>query len=200
MIHPILETIRNMLRKIIRGKMNVLRVSFESDINDSPSYNKIENNNYHINQSCPYQPFSIEFLEDYKIMNNSSSQIQNDMIDQLTLICHVNVEFAYFLLHIAHYSQSDPFLNGFLRMIYEENIICENRNRNYMNLQLVEGLKKLASNYKQRVEVIKSKSEQNILSDIHQWIKYMHEYPLISEYIIDISEENLTNDNKITSI
>ncbi|CAF2863857.1 unnamed protein product [Rotaria sp. Silwood2] len=45
MIHPILETIRNMLRKIIRGKMNVLRVSFESDINDSPSYNKIENNN-----------------------------------------------------------------------------------------------------------------------------------------------------------
>ncbi|CAF4297584.1 unnamed protein product, partial [Rotaria sordida] len=64
----------------------------------------------------------------------------------------------------------------------------------------VEGLKKLANNYQQRIEIIKTKLEQNILSDIYQWIKYMHEYALISEYVIDSPRENLTNDNKITSI
>ncbi|CAF4073751.1 unnamed protein product [Rotaria sordida] len=198
-IHPILETIRNILRKIIRSKMNQLKVTFESDLNDNHSY-KIENNIYHSNQHYPHQPIRIDFLEDYKILKNSLSQIQDNMIEQLTLLCHVNVEFAYFLLNIAHYSQNDPFLNGFIRMIDEENIICENRNRNYMNLQLVEGLKKLANNYQQRIEIIKTKLEQNILSDIYQWIKYMHEYPLISEYVIDSPRENLTNDNKITSI
>ncbi|CAF4605516.1 unnamed protein product [Rotaria sp. Silwood1] len=196
MIHPILETIRNILRKIICSNMNQLKVSFESDLNDN-SLHKIENNNYYINQNYPHQPSPIEFLQDYK---SSIIEIQNNMIEQLTLLCHVNVIFAYFLLHIAHYSQSDPFLDGFLRMINEENIIYENRNRNYINLQIVEGLKKLTNNYKQRIEILKLKLDENILSNIHQWIKYMHEYPLISEYIIDISQENLTNDNKIISI
>ncbi|CAF4123323.1 unnamed protein product, partial [Rotaria magnacalcarata] len=188
MIHPMLETMRRLLRKIIRCKMNIVKVSFESDLNDVDS-SETKNNHRHphhrLQSPPPQQIIPIAFFEDYRIANSPSSKMQDDTIDQLTLLCHVSVEFSYFLLHIAHYSQSDPFLTGFIRMINEENIICENRNRNYANLQLVEGLKTLANNYKQRIETTKSSPKQNILPIISQWIKYMHDYPLISEYTID---------------
>ncbi|CAF3611847.1 unnamed protein product [Rotaria socialis] len=202
MIHSMLETMRSLLRKIIRCKMNLFKVSFESDLNDVDSSETKNNHHHHRLQYSPppQQTIPIDFFEDYRIANSPSSKMQDDTIDQLTLLCHVSVEFSYFLLRIAHYSQSDPFLNGFIRMINEENIICESRNRNYVNLQLVEGLKTLANNYKQRIEATKSSPKQNILLIISQWIKYMLDYPLISEYTIDNIRESLNIDNRITSI
>lgn len=196
MIHPILETIRNIFRKIILAKMIQLKNSSESDSNDD-----IDIDNDHHSCKLPVRrPLPIEFLGDYKTDTNGSNQRQDNLINQLLLLCHVNIEFSYFLLYVAQYSHGDPFLDGFLRMINEENIICENRNQDYMNLQLVDGLKKLASNYKQRMELAKSKSKQNSLQNIQNWIKYMHECKWISEYVIQNLQQNTSDEVKVTSI
>ena len=182
MVHPIVECTRNILRSIIISKINSQKPFIEPPSND-PSSHQLQNLD-HIRQRLSHQPILLEFLQDYKTMNGSLSQKQDNRIDQLLLLCHVSAEFGHFLMHMTHSSQQDPFLAGLKRLIEEENTICKNQNRHLMNLQLVECLKKLASNYEQNTQNIESNSKRSTLSDINEWIKYMRKYPLISEYVI----------------
>jgi GTPase SAR1 family protein len=175
LIHPMLEIMRYILRNIVINKMNSLKQSIES-------FTRIDEDNY---SHLLHQPILLDFLQDYKIAHGPLSQKQDDMIDHLSLFCRISAEFSYFLLYIAYYRNGDPFLTGLFRLIREENDICENENRNYMNLQLVDSLKKLTSNYEQHMQAIQSNPTQTTLTNIYQWITYMNEYPLISGYVID---------------
>jgi lipopolysaccharide biosynthesis glycosyltransferase len=165
--------------------MNSLKLSIESY--------EIQNDDYNY-QHLPHQPILLDFLQDYKIENNSSSQKQDDMIDHLSLICHISAELGHFLMNVARYRNENPFRTGLIRLIREENDLCEDQNRNYMNLLLVDGLKSLMRNYEQRIQIIKSDPKQITLTDIYERIKYISEYPLVSEYVIDSCRTNITDD------
>jgi GTPase SAR1 family protein len=176
--HPMLETMRYILRNIIINKMNSLKQSVELHTN-----NDDVDHNY---PRLPHQPILLDFLEDYQIFNDPLSQKQHKMIDHLSLFCQISAEFSYFLSHIAHYRNGDPFLIGLFRLIGEEKEICEEKNRNYMNLQLIDSLQKLMNNYEQRLQSIQSTS-----TNIYHWIKYLNKYPLTYGYVIDTSQINI---------
>jgi hypothetical protein len=176
--------------------MNSLKQSIEPLTNDV--LHDIQNNDNY--QSLPHQPIKLDFLEDYKIEHGSLSEKQDDMIDHLSLICHISAELGHFLVHVARYRNGDPFLRGLLRLIKEENHICQNQNRNYMNLQLVDGLKKLTNNYEQHIQLIHSNPKQINLANIYQWIKYMNEYPLVSGFVIDSVRANMKDNHQISTI
>jgi len=194
MIHPILETMRHILRNIIIRKINSSKVSIETHSN-GVSFNEKQTDSYH-RQSLPHQPIPIDFLEDFKITNCPLDQKQDDMIDQLALLCHVSAEFGHFLAHCTPYPNGNPFLSGLFRLTKEEENTCDDHNRSYMNMQLIEGLKSLTRTYEERMQTFKSNTKSKTLSDIHEWIKYMHEYPLVSDYVTGNNRANMSFDSE----
>jgi GTPase SAR1 family protein len=190
MIHQMIESMRYILRDIIVEKMNSEKLSIQ------PRLNGVDYNYEHTSD----QSNLMEFLQDYKIVNSPLSEKQNDMIDQLLWLCDVSAEFGHFLVYMARSSQGDPFLAGLSRLIKEENNTGKKQHQKPANLQLVEGLEKLKSNYEQSVQNIKSNSKQRSVSDINESIKYMRNYPFISGDIVDSYQTTVRFDPKITTI
>ena len=179
--HPMLETMRDILRNIVMNKMISLKQI-------EPSTNLDHHHNVY--QHLPQRPVVLDFLHEYQMTDGSSNEKQQDMIDHLSLFCHISVELSDFLMSRAGYRNGDPFLIGLHRLIDEENELCEKHNRNYLNLQLVDALKKLARHYEQRIQTIQSNAKPTTLTNIDQWVRYIADYPLVSGYVISSIRTN----------
>lgn len=193
--HPMLEVMRSMLRNIILRKMHSLQNGIVSCITiDNDENNRV---NY---QQLRDRPKMLSFLRHYTITNNPLGQKQDELIDHLSLFCYLSAQLSYFLMYIANYRNGDPFLTGLCRLIREETIVCDAENRNYINLQLVDGLKKLTINYEQYLETLKFNSQQTSLNDIDEWIAYIHDYPLIANYVIDTNRIHFANASRVSTV
>jgi hypothetical protein len=181
MIRPILNALRNILKDIINCHMNSLKEPKKTRVKDVPSHPT--KNDHHNEHDLPNQPLTIDFLRNYEVLDGPLSQQQDNMIAELSLIFHVSVQFAHFLIHVAHYRQDDPFLSGLSRLITEENNGDKSQNQSSLSLRLAEGLKELENDYKQRMIAAKSNVKDVTLSDINEWIKYIHEHPSIREQL-----------------
>ncbi|CAF1014193.1 unnamed protein product [Rotaria sp. Silwood1] len=212
LIRPILETMRNILRNIILWKIDSSNKSIElypQVISRSSMFctvckrNPFQLNNFWILPDvihefqnkcsicpCTYnQHIAIDYILIYKIINNSSNYKENEMTNLLNQLNIASVEFAYFLINIAHSTTEDPFLQGLLRMINEEKQICIEQKTNHLNLQLVEELEKLLVNYKEQMNKIQMNQEQNILEIVCEKVKTICEYPMIREQIVIIRQK-----------
>jgi hypothetical protein len=79
--------------------------------------------------------------------------------------------------------QDDPFLSGFIRMIDEEESICQRQNPSNFNKQLTIELKILIKDYEQLSREIHLGGENEILSKIYELIILVNEIPMIKEQI-----------------
>lgn len=178
--HPMLEAMRYILRNIVTNKMNSWKVSTEPSTNlDQDTY-----------QHLPQRPIVLDFLQEYRITHGPLNEKQDDMIDHLSLLCHLSAELSDFLMHQAGYRNGDPFLTGLHRLIDEENNLCEKSNLNYLNLQFVNVLKRLTCHYEQHIQTIQSNGKPTTLANIDQWVKFISNYPLVSGYVIDSARTN----------
>lgn len=178
--YPMLEAMRYILRNIVINKMNSSKPSTEPSTNlDQDTY-----------QHLPQRPIILEFLKEYRIADGPLNEKQDDMIDHLSLFCHLSAELSDFLMHQAGYRNGDPFLTGLHRLIDEEHDICEKSNRNYLNLQFVNVLKQLTHHYEQHIQTIRSNGKPTTLTSIDQWVKFISNYPLVSGCVIDSTRTN----------
>ncbi|UJR32381.1 hypothetical protein I4U23_019843 [Adineta vaga] len=183
LIHPLLETIRHILRNIIIRKINSMKVSIQLHSEDIP-LDEREKDNYE-DQHLPYQPTPLDFLQNYDVSNCPLAKKQNEMIKHLSFLYDTSAEFGYFLAYCTVYSNGNPFLTGLFRLMTEEKNVCDEYSRSYMNMQLVESLKALSFNYEECMKTFKSDRKRFRLSEIQERIRYMYTYPLVSAYVIE---------------
>ncbi|CAF4842154.1 unnamed protein product [Rotaria sp. Silwood2] len=93
-----------------------------------------------------------------------------------------------FLMYAACSSKHDPFDIILTRMIDEENNICLSQNVNYLNLQLVNDLRKVKCDYQIQINDMKNNHRYSSLSDIYKWIQIIREYPMVREQMIAIKQ------------
>ncbi|CAF1236529.1 unnamed protein product [Rotaria sordida] len=219
MIRPILETMRNILRNKILWKMDSPNKSIEL-------YPQVISHSSMLCTVCKRDPFqldnfwilpdqvhdfrnaclvcsctqnqhiSIDYMLIYKILNNSSNYQENEMNDLLNRLNIASVEFAYFLINVAHSTTEDPFLVGLLRMIDEEKQICVEKTTNHLNLELVKELEKLIGTYKEQMNQQQQQQQQNNLEDIYEKIKTVSGYPIIHEQIEAIRQKRKIHKNE----
>ncbi|CAF0975159.1 unnamed protein product [Rotaria sp. Silwood1] len=180
MIRPMLETMRNILQYIIIPHMNSIAKSIEIHpkvihrlsticlmckpqvhqvgdfwiVNDFP--HEIQEICYTC--SCPFnQHVPIDYLFKYELSSHSFNIDQCQAKELLSKLCYASAEFPFsFLMYAACVSKDDLFDIVLTKMIDEENNICLSQNVNHLNLQLVNELRKLKSNYEIHINDMKN--------------------------------------------
>jgi hypothetical protein len=112
------------------------------------------------------------------------------------------IKFAHFLLTIQA-KQDDPFLSGFVRMIKEEESICQQQNQSNFNEQLTIELRVLTKNYNQLFREIHIGAGNETLSKIYELIILVNEIPMIKEQINAIKKYQdflLTSNERVVDI
>ncbi|CAF0961361.1 unnamed protein product [Adineta steineri] len=222
LIRPILETMRNILRNIII-LFNNQSIELYSTIIHRPAFicysctpklNLIAN--FWIIEDTPHEfqnecqmctctqnnHTQINYLLNYKLINNYSKNRKDEMNEQLNILSHGSTAFAYFLLYIIRSTKEDPFFIGITRMIEEETKICKQYKSNNLNLKLVEELSKLKENYRKQFNEIELNKDQNNLEFIYKWIKKINEIKMINEQMkaVKKTQEILMKQHEIDPI
>ncbi|CAF3673147.1 unnamed protein product [Rotaria sp. Silwood1] len=199
MIRPMLETILNCLRNIILCKINKSITMISKAIHRPASIclsckpYPFQINNFWIARNIPHeilkkclicscpieQHISIHYVLNYEYSNKSINNQLNEIKNMINQLCFAGAEFDYFLVHIARISKNDLFLSGLIRMIDEENKLCQNQKSNHLNLQLIKELIQLKYQYENRIEELKFNQQLIDLSFIDKQITIVRAYPLI---------------------
>jgi hypothetical protein len=211
MVRPILETIRNILRNTALWDMESPYKSIElcpTVIHRSAYFclsckqETIRVGDFWIMKDYPHeyqdtcrmclcaanQHIRIDYILSYKSINNSSGYQQYEMKEILDRLCHASVEFAYFLIYIAHSTKEDPFEVGLVQMIIQENDLCDHQEPNHLNLQLTNDLKKLQRQHEQRMNEMKLNQKDVSLSDIYKLIDIIRKYPMLREQMAAVRQ------------
>jgi len=206
MTRPILEAMRNTLRNIIllRMKLNNTSIQLIPKCIDGPTnicrsckFKLIRVANFYIVSTdlhtcrnkclmCPCAPDrhrSIDYTLRYEASNDTVNHVENEMVDQVSLLLNACVEFARFLKNTAYSSKKDLFLDGLGRMIQEEKHIRAEKESNESNIQLLEELKKLKNKYECRMGEMNSNQNNIELPIIYERIKITRCYPGVYEQI-----------------
>jgi ribosome biogenesis GTPase A len=211
MIRPMLETIRNILRNLILCKMNPPKVLIElrpkaallpSAVCFTCKRQPIQVGSFWITPDCPHELANkcwtcscsttrhklIDYVLEYRTMNNPSSFQPNEMNNMLNRLYFTSAEFSHFLIHGACSTNDDLFMLGLLQMIREEKDICDKKEAHHMNLQLVNDLEKTRYEYEQRMHEIASNQNRKTLTIIYDEIKTVGSYPEIREQMNAVKE------------
>ena len=125
----------------------------------------------------------LDYILEYKFTNHRSRYSRNEMKNMLDQLCSASAQLYAFLLHLTPASEDDPFQLGLVKMIAEENDLSENVEPNYLNLQLVNDLKRLQNKYEQRKSGMAVNQENGNVVDIYALINTIQEYPMVREQI-----------------
>jgi GTP-binding protein EngB required for normal cell division len=202
-IRPISETIRNILRNILLSMSDPPNKSIE--LHATPLFRLAthcrsckrrpipvgdfiilpdvghEMQGDCITCQCSFEQHSpMEYMLEYSCSTKASNF--DELNHVLQPLLDATVEFAYFLMYIAHSVKDDPFLNGFNRMIEEEEEIKKLQS-NELNLQLIQQLENILHDYKERMNNIKHRTWDGNLSKIHDQMKTINEHPIVSQQI-----------------
>ena len=207
MIRPILEAMRNTLRNLILCKTNSSKASIELHpkassrpvaICSSCKRHPIQLDQFWITPDNPHnfhhrcdactcaatRHDPIDYVLEYRTINNPSIYQQNQLKDMLHRLCVVSAELSHFLIHGARSTKDDLFILGLLRMIREEDDICAEKKPNQMNLQLMEELGKMRHEYTQRVREVAASQDRKTLTAVYTNINNINTYPEIREQLI----------------
>ncbi|CAF1213769.1 unnamed protein product [Rotaria sordida] len=202
MIRPMLTTMQNILQNLILSKTNIKNKSitmFPKAIHRPASIclsckpYPLQFGNFWIARNIPHeflkkclvcscpieQHIAIHYVLNSEYSNKSVSNHPEEMINMVNQLCTIGAEFDYFLVHITHSSKNDLFLPGFLRMIDEENKLCQSQKPNHLNSQLIKELTRLKNQYENRIEEFKSNQQLIDLLIINEHITTIRKYPLI---------------------
>ncbi|CAF3147783.1 unnamed protein product [Rotaria sp. Silwood2] len=113
---------------------------------------------------------------------------QNGIGNIRNTLCHASAKLAHFLIYTACSTKDDPFLNGLAEMIVEETYICEIQKTNDFNIQLVQELSKLESQYEQHMNKLKSTKENFDVQAVYELIKIISNYPTVREQMITVKQ------------
>jgi hypothetical protein len=211
MVRPILETVRNILRNTILWNMESPNKSIElcSIVIHRPATlcrlcnpNKIVIDNFWIIKDYPHEfqntcltcscapneHIQIDYLLDYKAVNDPLMHQKSEMQEQLSPLCDASVAFAYFLIHVANCTKDNLFLVSLMRMIEEEKRICAQSTPNDLNLQLVKDLEEQKRKYEQRMNDMVSHQEHNNLTVIYEWIQKISRISTVQEQLAVIKK------------
>ncbi|CAF4911032.1 unnamed protein product [Rotaria sp. Silwood1] len=211
MIRPILETIRNILRTIILSKMNMQHISIELCPKPvlrstavcfsckphivrigpfwiaSDSLHEFQNKCYTCSCASHFH-MPIDYILDYKSINNPSSYRLSEINDMLHRIYFASAELSHFLMHGACSTKDDQFMLGLMQMIRTEKNICAERKSNQMNMQLITELEKVQYEYEQRKREVTSNQDRKTLAIIYGQIKMLRSYPEICEQMLAVEQ------------
>ena len=208
MIRPMLEAMRNHLRNTVLQRTSFSRKSivFKPIILHQPAFlclgckqKYIPIEGFLIAQDCPHeiqqtclasecsctpdQHIRIYHMLDYQVIDAST---KTD--DSLDLLCEGSVMFADVLVRMQHSLQGDPFDTGLMRMIIQENDLCDRGTSNNLNSQLVTELTRLQAKYENISNRRKSKQEQIPLADIYGWMERIRQLPAIETQMNAIAQ------------
>ena len=208
MIRPMLEAMRNNFRNTILQNTRSFnkQIVFNPRILHRPAFlcykckqENIPIEGFRIANECPHgiqgtcllsgcscapdQHTRIYHLLEYQSMNVSTNKDdgQNTLLEASAI-------FAYFLVHILHSLQEDPFDAGLKRMIIQENDLCDYQNPNNLNSQLVEEMTKLQQEYEIKKRLLESKGGPIPLADIYHCMDRVRQLPVIKVQMYAIEQ------------
>ncbi|CAF2633770.1 unnamed protein product [Rotaria sp. Silwood2] len=212
MIHPMLETMRNMLRNHLLETIYSPSASIElcpkaispnvalclSCPSHSDQFGKFWirlNKQHKLDKNQCYscvcnlkRHIPMNYQLDYKFLFDQHKHNYNEKADIIELII-LSAYFATFLLRFSNDIQNDPFLLGIDRMINEEYFIYAHYYPNILNLKLHGTLKDLKRHYQRDMEEVSKKQRSYIdLFDIDEQIKYTSALPMIHEQMNAIKQ------------
>jgi hypothetical protein len=116
-------------------------------------------------------------------LNNITNDSKDILHQQRIFLYESCITFARFL-RTTQAGKDDPFLSGFIRMINEEESICQQQqNQNHFNKQLAIELRVLLNDYKQLFPETHLDGENEQLSKIYELITSVNEIPMMKEQI-----------------
>ena len=211
MIRPMLEVMRNILRNVLMQKIESSQKSIE--LSPKPMHRPsalcsmcslyptrlsvfwiAHEITHEFRKKCSDCPCDtkehtlINYVVNFELSVGPSIYQQNKTVDKAYEICQVGAEFDYFLTHITSSSKEGPFRKGLIRMIAEEDDLCQNQKSNHANLQLLEYLTKLQQHYDQSTTKFHSNRQQTSLTNIYQSITAIGRYPPIAIQLDAIKE------------
>ncbi|CAF2602177.1 unnamed protein product [Rotaria sp. Silwood2] len=130
----------------------------------------------------------IDYILEYRAINNPSNYRLNDINDMLHRIYFASAEFSHFLIHGACSTKDDQFMLGLMQMIRTEKNICAKKESNQMNMQLIRELEKVQHEYEQRMHEVASNQDRKTLAIIYDQIKIIRSYSEIREQMIAIEQ------------
>ncbi|CAF1267357.1 unnamed protein product [Adineta steineri] len=195
-IRPILEAIRNILRNILLFDVNsyiklkpvkvnedsVICYSYERQRQQFGQCWILLDHLHSLSNQCSLdQHSSVAYRLGYEYVNDRINESLVDLNQQRTTLCKVSAELACFLT-ASQLNQEDPFLSGLIRMITEENMICQKENQNHINQKLMIELEKFKNEY-QNFNAKYSKKKNKPLSDIYELIKSVNEISMVKKQL-----------------
>ncbi|CAF3522143.1 unnamed protein product [Rotaria socialis] len=202
MIRPMLEAIRNILRNCIIWDMSTTEKSIElkpiplfrstlvcyqckRDVVRTGGFWMTIDAPHEIQKTCnqcrcaPDQRIEIDYELTYAYVARYPNSNRADEMARLERLLRASAQFTYFLINIARSSKDDPFFMGIVQMISEENDLCQSRNPNEFNLELVKRLRQHMSSYEEYVNSIKPNHDGIKLGNMYKSVQTIHEDPIV---------------------
>ena len=205
LISPILETMRNLLRNLILAtndktkNQSIIMSSKSLDYTagrclSCPLVDPVKIDPFFIRHHLPHRfangcqncscdsvqhsPMyhTLEYQMDIDESNRMDSSEIVEMLDELR---DAGVEFAYFLVHVAHSTEDDPIFVGLTQMIMEEN---------QLNPRLSKEIRKFHNEHEDLMRKRQSNRNQTDPSIIYDIISNIEECPPIHEQMTAIKQ------------
>lgn len=210
MIRPMLETMRNNLRNTILKSSNKQIVFIPRMLHRPSSLcyrcktetipierfriaseypHGIQGTCYFAGCSCPPD----QHIRIYHLLEYQSVNVGTNQDDGQNVLIEASSVFAYFLVHIVHSTQEDPFGAGLQRMLIQESDLCDYHKPDSLNSQLVQELRKLQQDYEIKKRSLESKKGPIPLPEIYRWVNRVRQLPTIKAQmdVIDQGREIL---------
>ncbi|CAF2518840.1 unnamed protein product [Rotaria sp. Silwood2] len=203
MIRPMLEAMRNILRNILLYKTNssikLSTTSVEQPAIICYTCNRTAYKFGHIwilldclhllpNTCTSNEQSSTEYKLSYEFLNAQTNESIEILNEQRKVLYETCTKLVRFLITTTQTKQDDPFLLGLIRMIKEEQYICQNYDQNNFNSQLVDKLIILKREYEQQFNQAYSNDENQMLSNVYELIMSVNQIPMNGQLVSSIQE------------
>ncbi|CAF4272672.1 unnamed protein product [Rotaria sp. Silwood2] len=198
MIRPMLEAMRNILRNILLYETNssikLSTTSIEQPAIICYTCNRTAYKFGHIwilldclhllpNTCTSNEQSSTEYKLSYEFLNAQTNESIEILNEQRKVLYETCTKLVRFLITTTQTKQDDPFLLGLIRMIKEEQYICQNYDQNNFNSQLVDKLIILKREYEQQFNQAYSNDENQMLSNVYELIISVNQIPMVKEQL-----------------
>jgi hypothetical protein len=123
-----------------------------------------------------------EYRLGYEFLRDQTNESIDILDKQRNFLYETCTKFARFLIR-TQTRQDNPFLLGLVRMIQEEQFICQRHNQKTFNQQLAHELKVFKNEYERLLNETYSGKETEMLSNIYELIMLVNKIPMVKKQI-----------------